>query len=32
MIADYRLAANASAGDVTNLPDTIFGVIARTQS
>ena len=27
MLADHRLAANASAGDVTNLLDTIFGVI-----
>jgi len=30
MIADHRLAANASAGDIANLPDTTFGVIART--
>ncbi len=26
MLADHRLAANASAEDVTNLLDTIFGV------
>ena len=31
MLADHRLAANASLGDVTNLLDTIFNVIVPVE-
>ena len=31
MLADHRLAANASASDVTNLLDTIFNVIVPVE-